>query len=182
VHAIPHDVEVQMVDLRLRMFETIRRHPLLLLNQAACDPLDMLAAPRDKLYSRIEPANTIGYVADSDRQDAQHRRLARSSEWVVEGFRPLWSTVVDNLRAQGIVGRTFQLPRLERRGCGLPPSHLVSDPPNHWVRTCGVSIRKAISYHLQAISVEGCDNDKVVTGAVVMRGGDCAYASESGAP
>jgi len=89
------------------MFETLRRHPLLVLNEAARDPLDMLAALQDKLCSRIEPANTVGYVVNSDWEDALHRRLGMSSEWVVEGFWPLWSIVVDTLRAQGMVVGPF---------------------------------------------------------------------------
>jgi hypothetical protein len=84
------------------MFETLRRHPLLVLNHAAHNPLDTLAALQDNFYSRIEPANTIDYIVDSDWENALHRRLGISSESVVEGFWPLWSTVVATLRAQGM--------------------------------------------------------------------------------
>jgi hypothetical protein len=89
------------------MFETLRRHPLLLLNQAARDPLDTLAALRDNFHSRIESTNTIGYIADPDWESALHRRLGTSSESVGEGFWPLWSTVVETLRAQGMAVGPF---------------------------------------------------------------------------
>ena len=85
------------------MFETLRRHPLLVLNHAAHNPLDTLAALQDNFYSRIEPVSTIDYIVDSDWENALHRRLGISSESVVEGFWPLWSTVVANLRAQGMM-------------------------------------------------------------------------------
>jgi hypothetical protein len=50
------------------MFETLRQHPLLVLDHAARDPLDTLAALRDNFHSRIE--STIGYIADSDWESA----------------------------------------------------------------------------------------------------------------
>jgi hypothetical protein len=84
------------------MFQTLRQHPLLVLNQAARDPLDTLAALQDSLYSCIESINTIGYIADPDWEPALQRRLGMSSESQGEGFWPLWSTVVDTLRAQGM--------------------------------------------------------------------------------
>ena len=48
------------------MFETLRQHPLLALNQAARDLLDTLAALQDDFHSRIESTNTIGYMADPE--------------------------------------------------------------------------------------------------------------------
>jgi hypothetical protein len=76
------------------MFGTLRRHPLLVLSQAARDPLDTLAALQEVFYSRFESANTIGYIADAEWEDALHRRLGMSSESLVEGFGryglPLW--------------------------------------------------------------------------------------------
>jgi hypothetical protein len=89
------------------MFETLRRHPFMVLNQAARDPLDTLAALQDNFYSRIESASTIDYIADSEWENALHRRLDMSSESVVEGFWPLWSTVVATLRAQGMAVGPF---------------------------------------------------------------------------
>jgi hypothetical protein len=89
------------------MFETLRRHPMLVLSQAARDPLDTLAALQEVFYSRFESANTIGYIADSEWEDALHRRLGMSSESLVEGFWPLWSTVVETLRAQGMAVGPF---------------------------------------------------------------------------
>jgi hypothetical protein len=89
------------------MFETLRRHPLLVLNQAARDPLDTLAALQDNFHSRIEFTNTIGYIADPDWEAALHRRLGMSSESEGEGFWPLWSTVVETLRAQGMAVGPF---------------------------------------------------------------------------
>ena len=68
------------------MFETLRQHPLLVLNQAARDPLDTLAALQDSFHSRIEPINTIGYIADPDWESALQRRLGMSSESEGEGF------------------------------------------------------------------------------------------------
>jgi hypothetical protein len=89
------------------MFETLRRHPLLVINQAAHDPLDTLAALQDNFYTRIESGKTIGYIADSDWESALHGRLGMSSESVGEGFWPLWSTVVETLRAQGVAVGPF---------------------------------------------------------------------------
>jgi hypothetical protein len=77
------------------------------LNQAARDPLDTLAALQDNFYSRIESASSIDYIVDSDWENALHRRLGISSESVVEGFWPLWSTVVATLRAQGMAVGPF---------------------------------------------------------------------------
>jgi predicted O-methyltransferase YrrM len=89
------------------MFDTLRRHPFMVLNQAARDPLDTLAALQDNFYSRIESASSIDYIVDSDWENALHRRLGVSSESVVEGFWPLWSTVVATLRAQGMAVGPF---------------------------------------------------------------------------
>jgi predicted O-methyltransferase YrrM len=89
------------------MFETLLRHPILVFKQAALDPLDMLAAIPDDIYSRIEPANTIGYTADPDWKAALHRCLGMSSESEGEGFWPLWSTVVKTLQAQGMAVGPF---------------------------------------------------------------------------
>jgi hypothetical protein len=89
------------------MFGTLRRHPLLVLKHATRDPLDTLAALQDNFYSRIESASRIGYSADSDWESTLHRRLGMSSESVGEGFAPLWSTVVETLRAQGMAVGPF---------------------------------------------------------------------------
>jgi predicted O-methyltransferase YrrM len=84
------------------MFETLRRHPLLVINQVARDPLDALAAFQENIYSRIEHVNTVRYTADPDWEAALHRRLGASSETVVGDFWQLWSEVVVALRAQGL--------------------------------------------------------------------------------
>jgi hypothetical protein len=89
------------------MFETLRRHPLLVLNQVARDPLDTLAALQENFHSRIEPANTIDYIADLDWESALHRHLGMSLEPEGDGFWPLWSTVVETLRAQGMAVGPF---------------------------------------------------------------------------
>ncbi|HEY0183412.1 MAG TPA: class I SAM-dependent methyltransferase, partial [Rhodopila sp.] len=89
------------------MFETLRHYPFLVLNQMARDPLDALAALRENLYSHIEAANTIDYVADPEWETALHRGLEISSDTVLEGFWPLWSTVVAGLRAQGVAVGPF---------------------------------------------------------------------------
>jgi predicted O-methyltransferase YrrM len=89
------------------MFQTLRRHPILVLRQAAQDPLDALAAFQDNIYSRTEPTNTIGYVADPDWESALHQHLGMSLESEGEGFWPLWSTVQETLRAQGMVVGPF---------------------------------------------------------------------------
>jgi hypothetical protein len=68
------------------MFETLRRHPLLVLNQAARDPLDTLAGLRDSFYSRIESANTIGDIADPDWEAALNSHLGISPESEGERF------------------------------------------------------------------------------------------------
>jgi hypothetical protein len=51
------------------MFETLQRHPMLR------DLLDTQAALQETFYSRSESANTNGYIADSEWEDALHRRL-----------------------------------------------------------------------------------------------------------
>jgi hypothetical protein len=84
------------------MYGTLRKHPLLVLNQAARDPLDTLAALQDNLHLRIESTITTGYIADPDWESALNHRLGMSSESVGEGFWPLWSTVVETLRAQAM--------------------------------------------------------------------------------
>jgi hypothetical protein len=89
------------------MFKTLRRHPLLVINKAARDPLDTLAMLQDNFFSRIEPTNPIDYIVDSNWEDALHRRLDMASESVVKGFWPLWSTVVETLRAQGMAVGPF---------------------------------------------------------------------------
>jgi hypothetical protein len=89
------------------MFETLRRHPLLVINQAVHDPLDTLAALQDNFYSQIESGKTIGYIADSNWESALHRHLGMSSESVGEGFWPLRSTVLGTLRAQGVAVDPF---------------------------------------------------------------------------
>ena len=89
------------------MFETLRRHPLLVIKKAARDPLDTLAMLRDNFYLRIEPTNPIGYIADSNWEDALHNRLDMASESVKEGFWSLWSTVVETLRTQGVAVGPF---------------------------------------------------------------------------
>jgi hypothetical protein len=89
------------------MFETLRRHPLLVLSQVARDPLDALAMLQDSFYSRIEPVNAIGYIEDPAWEDALHRRLGMASASVVEGFWPLWASVVESLRTQGMAVGPF---------------------------------------------------------------------------
>jgi hypothetical protein len=84
------------------MFETLRQRPLLVLNQAARDPLDTPAALQDNIHSRIESTITIGYIADPNWESALQRQLGTSSASVWEGFWPLWSTVVKTLRLQGM--------------------------------------------------------------------------------
>ena len=105
---LTQDVEFKCLMVEVAyMFETLRRHPLLLLSQAARDPLDTLAMLQDNLYSRIEPANAIGYIADAEWEASLHRRLDMSADSVVEGFWPLWSTVAETLRAQGMAVGPF---------------------------------------------------------------------------
>jgi predicted O-methyltransferase YrrM len=86
------------------MFQTLQRHPILVLRQAAQDP----PAPfQDNIYSRTEHTNTIGYIADPDWESALHRHLGMSLESEGEGFWPLWSSVAETLRAQGMVVGPF---------------------------------------------------------------------------
>ncbi len=107
------------------MFETLRRHPLLVLSQAARDPLDTLAALQDSFHSRIESANTIGYIADPDWESALRRRLGMSSESEGEGFWPLWSAVVETLRAQGMAVGPFSFHEWNDGDAGLGTGNLV---------------------------------------------------------
>jgi hypothetical protein len=88
------------------MFETLRRHPFLVLNQVARDPLDALAAFKESFYARIESGNTLDYIADPEWEAGLHRHLGISSD-AIEGFWPLWSRVVDALRSQGLVVGPF---------------------------------------------------------------------------
>src|SRR5438874_1531754 len=89
------------------MFETLRRHPLLVLNHVARDPLDALAAFQETLYSRIEPVSSIDYAADPDWEKSLHGCLDISSETVLEGFWPLWTRVLGTLHAQGVAVGPF---------------------------------------------------------------------------
>jgi hypothetical protein len=89
------------------MFETLRRHPLVVMNKVARDPLDTLAMLQDNFYSRIEPPNPIGYIADPNWENALHRRLDMASESAAEGFWPLWSAVLKTLRTQGVAVGPF---------------------------------------------------------------------------
>jgi hypothetical protein len=89
------------------MFETSRQHPLSVLNQAVRDPLDTQGALQNNFHSRIESADAIGYRADRDWESALHRRWGMSSGSVGDGFWPLWSTVVETLRARGIAAGPF---------------------------------------------------------------------------
>jgi predicted O-methyltransferase YrrM len=89
------------------MFETLRRHPLLVFNQVARDPLDALAALQENLFGRIEPISTIDYNADLDWEAALHRYMNISYAAVIERFWPLWSEVVEALRAQGLAVGPF---------------------------------------------------------------------------
>jgi Methyltransferase domain len=84
------------------MFETLRRHPILVFNNVARDPLDAFAAFQEALYGRIEPINEIEYVPDPGWENDLHQCLDITPEAAVEGFWPLWSTVVGALRAQGL--------------------------------------------------------------------------------
>ncbi len=101
------------------MFETLRRHPLLVFRQAARDPLDTLAAFQDNVHSRIESGNTIGYIADPDWESALHRHLGMSLESEGKGFWPLWSTVVETLRAQGVAVGPFSFHEWNDGDAGL---------------------------------------------------------------
>jgi hypothetical protein len=89
------------------MFETLRRHPLLVVNQVARDPLDALAALQDNLYARMEAGKTVRYDADPDWEQGLHRYLDIASGSAVDGFWALWSEVVEALRAQGMAVGPF---------------------------------------------------------------------------
>lgn len=84
------------------MFQTLRRHPFLVLTHAARDPLDALVALQENLHARSEHGNTVHYDADPDWEASLHRRLGIATDAVTDGFWPLWSSVVDTLRIQGI--------------------------------------------------------------------------------
>jgi predicted O-methyltransferase YrrM len=84
------------------MFETLRRHPLLVFNQVARDPLDALAAFQEGFHARREASNTVDYLADPDWEAGLHRFLAIDPAKAGEGFWSMWATVVGMLRAQGM--------------------------------------------------------------------------------
>jgi hypothetical protein len=96
-----------------RIFGTLRRQPMLVLNQASHDPLDTLTALQEVVYSRFESANTIGYIAGSEWEDALHRRLGVSSESLVQGF---W---LETLRAQGMAVGPFSFHGWNDGGAGF---------------------------------------------------------------
>jgi hypothetical protein len=110
------------------MFETLWQHPLLVLNQAVRDPIDTLAARQDSFHSRIESTNKISYIADPGWEATRHRRGG-----IIRVRGGGFSAVVVYRRGDpssaGHGGWPFQLLRMERRGCGTHPGHLVADPP-----------------------------------------------------
>jgi len=89
---------------------------MLVLNQASHDPLDTLTALQEVVYSRFESANTIGYIAGSEWEDALHRRLGVSSESLVQGF---W---LETLRAQGMAVGPFSFHGWNDGGAGFLPA------------------------------------------------------------
>jgi hypothetical protein len=89
------------------MFNTLRRHPLLVLNRIVLDPLDAFAALQENLYSRVEAANTTQYKVDLDWEVALHRSLGMQSEAVIDGFWPLWRGVIAELGQQGVTVGPF---------------------------------------------------------------------------
>jgi hypothetical protein len=117
------------------MFETLRRNPLLVAKHVARDPLDAIAALQDNLHGRIEAANSVDYITDPDWEAALHRRLHVETETVVEGFWPLWSTVVEALKAQGLAVGPFSF-------------HAWNDGDAGFVRAIWCLIR-----HLQPVKV-----------------------------
>ena len=89
------------------MFETLRRHPLLVINQMARDPLDALAALQEGFHARRESSNTVEYSADPNWEAGLHRFLGIDSAPAVEGFWSMWASVVATLRAQGVAVGPF---------------------------------------------------------------------------
>jgi hypothetical protein len=89
------------------MFETLRRHPLLVFDRIARDPLDAWAAFQDSVSVRIEPVNPVQYVVDPDWEARLHRCLNMRPEIVAADFWPLWNEVVAGLRDQGVAVGPF---------------------------------------------------------------------------
>jgi predicted O-methyltransferase YrrM len=90
-----------------QMFKTLRRHPLLVFNQVARDPLDALAALQEGFYARSEASNTVDYIADPDWEAGLHRFLAIDPVVAGKGFWSMWAAVVAMLRAQGVAVGPF---------------------------------------------------------------------------
>jgi hypothetical protein len=84
------------------MFDTVRRHPLLVLSQVARDPIDALTAIQDQILSRFEPGTGSSYVANPNWETELQNLLGIRPEIVVEGFWPLWNKVVESLQARGM--------------------------------------------------------------------------------
>jgi hypothetical protein len=89
------------------MFETLRRHPLLVFNQIVSDPLDALAALQENVYGRIEPESNVQYCANPEWEKELHRCLNVNSDAVLDGFWPLWAEVISDLRRQGLAVGPF---------------------------------------------------------------------------
>ena len=84
------------------MFDTVRRHPLLVLSQVARDPIDALTAVHDQILSRFEPRTHSSYVADPNWETHLQNLLGMRREIVIEGFWPLWKKVLEFLQAKGM--------------------------------------------------------------------------------
>ena len=84
------------------MFDTVRRHPLLVLSQIARDPLDAFTALQDEILSRFEDPSAVSYPVDPDWENNLHRLLGVPPPTHDDEFWPLWHGVVASLRSRGI--------------------------------------------------------------------------------
>ncbi|HVY59445.1 MAG TPA: class I SAM-dependent methyltransferase [Xanthobacteraceae bacterium] len=84
------------------MFDTLRRHPFLVLSQVARDPLDSFTLVREMVLSRFESEAVPRYDVDLGWETDLHGRLGASSASADAEFWPLWHRVVSSLREKGV--------------------------------------------------------------------------------
>jgi predicted O-methyltransferase YrrM len=84
------------------LFETVRRHPLLVLSEVAKDPLDAFAAVHDGIVSRFERRAPPVYEDDPDWEQKLSALLGIPANTFVDEFWPRWDEVNQSLRDRGM--------------------------------------------------------------------------------
>jgi len=84
------------------LFETVRRHPLLVLSEVAKDPLDAFAAVHDGIVSRFERRAPPVYEDDPDWEKKLSALLGIPADKFVDEFWPRWDEVNQSLRDRGM--------------------------------------------------------------------------------